>query len=459
MNTDSSPSLTAIRADALARFQAAELERFHARHVRSRELARAGAAHFLYGVPMHWMRDWPSPWPLFVAEAHGARLKTADGVELADFCLGDTGAMFGHSPPAIARVLAEQGGHGLTTMLPGTDALAVGELLDARFGLPFWQLAATASDANRFALRWARAVTGRPDILVFNGCYHGTVDDTFVDLVDGQPRMRASLLGQQQDLAATTRVVEFNDPDAVIAALADGQVACVLTEPVLTNIGMVLPAPGFLARVQEAARAAGTLFIVDETHTISCGPGGYTREYGLTPDMLVLGKPIAGGTPAAVYGFTSELAERMARVKAEAPPGHSGIGTTLSAGLLTLRLMRAMLAEVMSEAAYEHMFAMAARAAEGLEAVIADHRLPWCVTRIGARAEYQFCRERPHNGSAALAAMQPALEGALHLALLNRGVLLTPFHNMLLCSPAHTAQDVDDLVEAFDDAVTALLHS
>lgn len=449
---------------AAQRLAAREQQYFRAQHPRSAALAEQGKQHFLFGVPMHWMRDWPTPMPLFIERAHGSRLHCADGQELIDFCLGDTGAMFGHSPAPLAATLRAVASDGLTAMLPGVELHDVGTLLSERFGLPLWQLATTASDANRFVLRWARAVTQRPAIVVFNGCYHGTVDDTLVDLCDGndadglpQRIMRPSLLGQVHDLSQTTRVVEFNDLAGLEAALADRQVACILTEPVLTNIGMVLPEPSFIEQAQVLAKQYGTLFIVDETHTISCGPGGYTRAHGLQPDMLVLGKPIAGGCPAAVYGFTRELGARMEAVKAAAPPGHSGIGTTLTGGLLPLRLMRTMLTEVMTPAAYEHMIALATRIAAGLSDVIAYHQLPWTVTQIGARCEYQFAAQRPRNGREAAAAMLPELEGALHLALLNRGILLTPFHNMVLCSPAHSTTDADQLVAAFAEVVELLM--
>ncbi len=450
-------SPASLPADRVARFHAAETARFLAEHPRCASLHQQAQRHFLFGVPMHWMADAPSPVPLYVDKAQGARLFDVDGHELIDFCLGDTGAMFGHSPAAIARTLAEHGAFGATTMLPSTVALEVADLLEQRFGLPMWQFTATASDANRFVLRWARALTGRQHIVVFNGCYHGTVDDVFVDLdAQGAAHTRPSLLGQAHDLTTYTRVVEFNDLDGLRAALAAGDVACVLTEPVLTNIGMVLPEPGFVEAVRQLTREHGALLVMDETHTLSCGPGGYCRANDLQPDVLILGKPIAGGTPGAAYGFTTEVGARMQAVKTASPPGHSGIGTTLSAGLLTLRLMRTMLTDVMTDAAYAHMFAIANRVADGLERVIENHGLRWTVTRLGARCEVQFAPQRPRNGSEARAAFDDALEPALQLALLNRGVLLTPFHNMLLASPAHTEADADALIRAFDDALTAL---
>jgi len=434
----------------------AERQTFIERMPRSRALSERGARHLLFGVPLHWMNDWPTPFALHLESAQGARVRDVDGHELTDFCLGDTGAMFGHSPPAVARAIQHQAGHGLTAMLPTEDAAVVAEELARRFGLPFWQFAMTATDANRFAIRWARAATGRSRILVFNGCYHGTVDDVFVDLVDGLPVQRASLLGQVHDLTRFTRVVEFNDLPALEAALQHGDVACVLAEPVMTNIGMVLPQPGFWAAAQDLMRRHGTLLAIDETHTISSGPGGYSRAQGLTPDMFVLGKPIAGGLPCAVYGFSDAVATRAQQAKRQAPPGHSGIGTTLSANMLVMAALRATLTEVMTDAAFAHMGRMSQRLASGLRAVIQGHHLPWCVTQVGARTEVQFSPAPPRNGHEAGLALCSELERCLHLFLLNRGVLITPFHNMMLTCPDTVADDVDRLIALFDEAACAL---
>jgi glutamate-1-semialdehyde 2,1-aminomutase len=438
-----------INSAALERMQRRETATFLAEHPRSRQLAAQTEAHFLYGVPLHWMQDWATPVPLFVREAHGARFTCVDGREYADFCLGDTGAMFGHSPAPVARAIAAQAGRGLTTMLPGEDAAEVGRLLAETFGLPYWQLATTASDANRFVLRWARAVTGRKHIVVFDGCYHGTVDDTLVDLVDGRARYRDSLLGQAYDLTQYTRVVDFNDLVALEVALADSDVACVITEPALTNVGMVLPETGFLDGVRRLTRAHGSLLVVDETHTISNGRGGACRAWKIEPDFLVVGKAIASGLPCAVYGFTAEMADRMVDAKAAAAPGHSGIGTTLSGNALTLAALRANLSEVMTDAAYAHMLPLAAHLAQGLRAAIAQFSLPWSVTQIGARAEFQFRATPPRNGREAEAAFDAPLERAIHLYLLNRGVLITPFHNMVLVCPDTSRDDVDRLLNSF----------
>lgn len=435
---------------------AREVAEYAQRNPQSRRLATRAAPQLMFGVPLHWMNDWSTPFALHVAQAHGATLTDADGHTLVDFCLGDTGAMFGHSPALVARALAEQARRGLTTMLPSEDAAVVGELLAQHFGLPKWQFAMTATDANRFVLRWLRAATGRRVLLVFNGCYHGTVDDVFVDLLDGQPVQRASLLGQVHDLTATTRVVEFNDLAALDAALAPGDVACVLAEPVMTNIGMVLPEPGYWDEAQRIIRRRGSLLVLDETHTLSSGPGGYARAHGLQPDAVVVGKALGGGMPCAAYGLSAALAARAEAAKRAAPPGHSGIGTTLTANLLAMAAMRATLTQLMTHDVFAPMHALAERLAAGLRAVIARHGLPWCVTQVGARVEFQFCPQPPRNGSQAEAAMDAELEHALHLALLNRGVLITPFHNMMLVCPDTTAAHVQQLLDSFDAVLATL---
>ncbi|WP_028228296.1 aspartate aminotransferase family protein [Paraburkholderia ferrariae] len=450
------PTRQGVNWDRAQRVLAREREAFIAARPKSQALSARAAQHLLFGVPLHWMNDWSTPFSLYVETARGATFTDADGHRYADFCLGDTGAMFGHAPEPVGRALAAQAARGFTTMLPGEDAAVVGEALAERFGLPYWQFAMTASDANRFALRWARAATGRQQIVVFNGCYHGTVDDVFVDLVDGRPTQRASLLGQVHNLLPYTRVVEFNDLGALERALADGEVACVLAEPAMTNVGMVLPEPGFWREAQALMRRCGTLLAIDETHTISSGPRGYAQAHGIEADLFVLGKPVGGGVPCAVYGFSAEFAARAQQAKLDAPPGHSGIGTTLTANMLSMSAMRATLTEVMTDAAYEHMFALAARLADGLSATIARHALPWCVTRVGARTEFQFCTTPPRNGTEARAAMDDELEHLVHLYLLNRGVLITPFHNMMLVCPDTTTADIDRLLEAFDACLAEL---
>jgi glutamate-1-semialdehyde 2,1-aminomutase len=449
-----SPHRALPRAAITALFRK-ETERFAASNPRSRTLAGRALAHLPQGVPMHWMTDWQTPFPLFVDRAQGARLFDVDGHGYDDFCLGDTGTMFGHVPPPVAAAVERRLSLGFTAMLPSEDGVAAAENLAARFGLPFWQTATTATDANRFALRWARAITGRPVVLIFNGCYHGSVDDTFLRLKQGRTILRPGVLGQAQDLSRTTRVIEFNDPEALARALTPGDVAAVLQEPALTNIGMVLPLPGFQESLRALTRRHGTLLINDETHCISAGPGGYTGAHGLAPDMLTLGKPIAGGIPCSVFGFTAEIESAMRRVSA-ANPGYSGMGTTLSGNALALAAMRATLEEVMTEAAYAQMIALSNRLADGLQRVIADAALPWHVQRLGARAEWLFSPSAPRNGSEAEASFDHELERALHLYLLNRGVLIAPFHNMTLTAPVTTEAQVDRLESVLAAAVAEL---
>ncbi len=442
---------------ALDALFARELERFEREHPRSRELALEARESLLSGVPMPWMVRWPGGFPVFADEAHGARFRDVDGHEYVDFCLGDTAAMTGHSPEPTVRALAEQGARGITLMLPSEDALWVGRELTRRFGLARWQFALTATDANRFAIRLARQLTGRTKILVFNWCYHGSVDETFVALDGGEVVAREGNVGAPVPLAETTRVVEWNDADALRRELAHGDVACVLAEPALTNIGIVLPEPAFHEALREATRETGTLLIIDETHTICAGPGGYTAAYGLEPDLLTIGKPIAGGVPAAAYGFSAEVADRLeALLPDDETADVGGIGGTVAANVLSLAVTRATLAEVLTDEAFERMIALGERFEAGVADVIERHRLPWHVTRLGCRVEYLFRAERPRNGSEAAAGGNPELDRLIHLYALNRGILLTPFHNMALMSPATTEADVDVHTRVFDEAAAEL---
>lgn len=449
---------TAVRLDRGRIRQRLEEEerRFAATHPRSKELAARARQSLLGGVPMHWMLRWAGGFPVFAEHASGAWLTDVDGHRYLDLCLGDTGAMTGHALPAVVAAVEAQALRGFTFMLPTEDALWVGEELARRFGLPYWQLALTATDANRFAIRLARHVTRRPLIVVFNWCYHGTVDETFVTLRDGQAVSRVGNVGRPVDPAVTTRVVEFNDPAALEAALAPGDVACVLAEPALTNIGIVLPDPGFHTALREITRRTRTLLIIDETHTISAGPRGYTGAHGLEPDMLTLGKAVAGGVPGAVYGFTAEVAERIAAATDGDTIDTAGIGGTLAGNPLATAAMRATLTSVLTEDAFARTIPLAERWTAGVARAIADFALPWTVQQLGCRAEYWFRPVPPRTGAEAAASVDPELERYMHLAALNRGILLTPFHNMALLSPSVAEADVDRHTEVFRDSIAAL---
>ena len=455
----SRPGTTAtIPRERIAALMERERERFASGHQRSRKLhERALEGPLLSGVPMNWMTRWPGQFPIYFAEAKGARIVDVDGVEYADLCLGDTGAMTGHSPAPTVAAASERLGRGITTMLPSEDALPVGDEMARRFGLRHWQFTLSATDANRFAIRLCRQVTGRPRILVFNHCYHGSVDETFATLsADGRVVAREGNVGPPVDLAETTRVVEFNDAGALERELAYGDVACVLAEPAMTNVGIVLAEPGFHDRMRELTHATGTLLVIDETHTLCCGPGGYTAAEGLEPDLLTIGKPIAGGIPTGAYGMSDAVAERVRARTDWDNADVGGIGGTLAGNALSLASVRATLTEVLTDDAFERMIALGDRFEAAVARSIAEHGLPWQVTRLGCRAEYMFAPDRPRTGAEASAEFDPELDALMHLYMLNRRVLMTPFHMMALMSPATTEADVDSHSEAFAEAAEEL---
>ena len=426
-------------------------------HPKSKELFERAQASLLGGVPMNWMVRWASPFPVFVDSASGAHFTDVDGNRYLDLCLGDTGAMTGHAPGATVEAIAEQARKGLTYMLPTENAIWVGEELKRRFGLPYWQIAMTATDANRFALRLARQITGRKLILVYNWCYHGTVDETLLTLSDGVPGPRPGNIGPAVNPAITTRVIEFNDLAALEAALEPCDVAGVLAEPAMTNMGIIHPDPGYHDALREITRRTETLLIIDETHTICSGPGGYTRAHNLQPDMLTIGKPIAGGFPAAAYGVSEAVAGRIKSKEDRETTDVSGIGGTFSGNALALAAIRATLGSVLTESAYEKTIPLAERFTAGVRSVIEEYELPWNVTRLGCRAEYWFRPSPARNGGEAAAAVDPELDRYMHLFALNRGILMTPFHNMALIAPDTTEADIDYHTQVFREAVKTLI--
>ena len=449
--------MTEIDRGRLTEALRSEEERFVATHRRSGELFEEAKASLLAGVPMPWMTEWAGPHPVFAASAEGAHFTDVDGNEYVDLCLGDTGAMTGHAPAATVAAIAEQAGEGITLMLPTEDSAWVAGEMSRRFGLPYWQFALTATDANRFTIRLARAITGRQKVLVYSWCYHGTVDETFAIAVDGSTVSRPDNIGPPVDPSVTTVAVEWNDVGGLEAALASGEIACVLAEPAMTNIGIVLPDPGYHDSLRALTREHDTLLVIDETHTICAGPGGYTAANQLDPDFLTIGKPLAAGVPAAAYGMSAEVADRVLEHNDLLEVSDvGGIGGTLSGNALSLAAMRATLENVLTEEAFERMIGLGERFEAGVGEVIESHGLPWHVTRLGCRVEYAFSPEEPRNGGEAAAAQDRDLDRFLHLHALNRGVLMTPFHNMALISPATTKADVDLHTEAFAEAARDL---
>jgi glutamate-1-semialdehyde 2,1-aminomutase len=453
-----------MRADSalkLDRLLEREQDRFLKRHPRSARAWEEGKQHFLYGGPSHWMRRWAGGFPIYVEDASGAHIRDIDGHDYVDFCLGDTGGMCGHAPESVTQAAFRQLVRGTTTMLPTEDSLWVGAELSRRFGRRYWTLTTSATDANRGAIRIARMITGRPKVLIFSGCYHGGIEEAHIEIRDGCVGMRNQIHPNAVDHAAVSRIVEFNDIAALEEALSHGDVACVLAEPLMTNFGMIPVTSGFHEALRDITRRTGAVLIIDETHTLSCGPGGYTQLHGLEPDILVAGKAIAGGIPAGIFGLSPNIAEQMWQLVPLTNPrqrqsAHLGIGGTLAGNALTVATMRAVLEKVLTPENYQHMIATATRLAEQTRDLIAGNRLPWHVTQIGARAEIMFMPQPPRNGADVIAQRNADLETLLHAFYMNEGILVTPFHTMLLMCPATTAEEVETHTAVFDRFIILL---
>jgi glutamate-1-semialdehyde 2,1-aminomutase len=443
--------------------QLLEVERTdHFRRTPGSRAAFEAADHLFGRVPMTWMNKWSGGYPLYLAQAHGNRITDVDGNEYVDFALGDTGSMAGHSPAATVAAVQRRIGTdgGITTMMPSEDAEWVGAELTRRFGMPLWSFTLSATDANRWAVRIARMVTDRPKVMAFSYCYHGSVDETFVITgPDGSTQPRGGNVGPAVHVSQTSRVAEFNDLASVEAGLAHGDVAVLVMEPALTNIGIVLPEPGFLEGVRELCTKYGTLLLIDETHTISAGPGGCTQAWGLQPDIFVIGKSIGGGIPSGAYGITEEVAEGIRSHATADLVDVGGVGGTLAGNVLSTAAMRATLGEVLTDAAFEHMIDLATAFREGVEATLEEFDVPWTIAQLGARAEYRFTRPAPRNGTESAAAHDDEIEEYLHLFMSNRGVLMTPFHNMALMCPQTQATDVELHTRLFRDAVGRLMNA
>jgi glutamate-1-semialdehyde aminotransferase len=435
----------------------AETTRFIETHPQSGKNHQKALGPMVSGVPMIWMSKWPGPFPIYVDRAKGSHFTDVDGIDYTDFCLGDTGAMCGHAPDATVKAVQQQIAKGSTYMLPTEDAIASANLLSERFGLPKWQFTLTATDANRHILRYSRHVTGRQKIAVHDYCYHGTVDETFAVMDDnGQTVARHDNIGKPVELNHTTVVIPFNDLEAAEKAFATGEVAAMLMEPALTNIGIVLPEPGYLEGMQALCRKYDVILILDETHTISAGPGGMTRQYDLQPDAVVLGKTIGGGVPVGAFGLTDQLAKRIASSTNLESIDVGGVGGTLAGNALSMAAVRATLGEVLTPEAFAHMERLAKLWVANVQSVIDEFGLPWQVSRIGGRGEYSFRSEAPLNGRQAADADDFELQQYLQLHAINRGILMTPFHNMVLFSPAATEEDVAHHHAHFREAVESL---
>ena len=442
-----------IAESRIAELMKSEVQRFIDQHPESQAVANQSHSSLLAGVPMPWMKRWAGPFPVVADRAEGGRIFDIDGNKYVDFCLGDTGSMTGHANAPISQAISLQAQRGFTTMLPSSDISWVANHLAERFRMSKWQFCLSATDANRFSLRIARALSGKPKIVVNDWCYHGTVDETLVILDDeGTTVSRPGAIGPQVDPGTTTLAVPFNDLDAMERALASGEVACVLMEPALTNIGIVLPQPGYLEGVRRLTKQYGVILILDETHTICAGPQGASRLWGIDADMLVIGKTIGGGIPVAAYGMSSEVAVKVESLMHGHDLDVSGIGGTLSGSALAGAAIRATLTHALRQEDFDIAIPLATRWSTGVQAIIDQHGLPWTVQQLGCRAEYWFS-EHPQNGAQAAASVNDGLESFMHLYALNRGILLTPFHNMALMTPFHSEEDVDLHTSVFSECV------
>jgi len=443
----------------LTELMAIEEQRFLDAHPKSGELFESAKLSMPSGVPMSWMSKWPGAYPVFVEEAKGATFVDVDGNTYIDFCLGDTGSMTGHSPEATVTAIREQVGRGLSAMLPTKDAAVVSADLAARFNLPLWQFTVSATDANRHVIRYSRLITGKSKIIVIDRCYHGSVDETFATLnKKGKTVAREGNIGAPVDLDLTTRVVPFNDLSAMKKALANNDVAAILMEPAMTNVGIVLPVDGYLKGVEKLAKEFGAMLIIDETHTISVGPGGMTDELGLAPDFLTIGKAIGGGFPTGAFGMSQAVADSIKKLVELEVIDTGGIGGTLAANALSLAAMKATLSKVLTRENFDRMIKLGNRWADGVEKTIQKYELPWTVNRLGARAEYMFSETTPKTGRDAADAGDFELEQYIHLRMLNDGFLITPFHNMALISPDTTDADVDSHTAAFEKMCGELIE-
>lgn len=460
MITDFKSPYRLVSNEQLMELRSREDESFVKRTPASKKVYEKAKENLHNGVPMPWFNDWGTKHPVFLEMAKDNRMLDIDGNEYVDFCFGDTGAMLGHSPAATVKAVKEQVEKGITTMRPSVDALEMGKELADRFGLPLWQTAMTATESNRYVLRICRILTGRPKVLSMNESYHGSLDETLPHIAeDGSIKLRSPYdmnPGVAKD--AISRIVEFNDIEALERELAHEDCAAVIAEPLMTNCGMVLPDEGYHEKLRELCTKYGTYLVIDETHTFSNGYGGYTRAYGLKPDFLVIGKSIAGGIPVAVYGFTRAVADKInsTYTVAESVSDPTGIGGTLSGNAFAIHVMLETLKQVATKEAFEHMFAMQNRLSDGLEAILGKYKVPWSVTRAGARCELQFMPHLPRTGTEAKKYFDWELIYYTHLYLENRGVVITPFHNMMLMCPVTSNADVDRLIQGWDDCIKEL---
>ena len=448
---------------------AGQLDRGRIQHIKDREDAAFVAARprsaelwanakrsMPNGVAMSWLRTSYDHPPLFVAEGKGARLRDVDGHEYSDFNIADLSMFGGYAAEPVVEAIARHAASGTQFMLPNEDASWVAEELGRRFGMPKWQFTLSATHANIEAIRVARALTGRDKVLFFDGKYHGHFDQALVDLQDGQLVPEEG--GLPRDVTSQTKIVQFNDPDALRAALDPRDVAIVIAEPAITNnVGLLLPEPGFHDAVRTVTRETGTVLAYDETHTQIVGPGGLTKLWGLEPDVVTTGKSIASGVPLGAYGMTEEVADILERPAGRFDEKEAiATGGTLFGNPLSMAAARATMAEVLTDEAYAHTQLLGARLADGIEKIVRDAELPWTVHRFWPRSGVTFAPEMPHNALEAYAAKDILLTLTSRVYLANRGVWDAIVGAGPTCGVPATEEDVDRYIGAYDSLILEL---
>lgn len=451
--------MTGVDRERIERLLAEETAAFVAARPRSMAQLERARATMPRGVPMTWMEDlYPHP-PVWVSHGSGAYLWDVDEHRYVDLYIADMSAFCGHGPQVVVDAVAQRMRRGNQFLMPSEDAVPVAEHLAARYGMPKWQFTLSATQANTEVIRIARHRTGREVVLVFDGKYHGHVEEALVVMEDGE--VQPEYHGLTRGITAKTRVVPFNDVAALERALAPRDVAVVLAEPAMTNAGFLLPAAGFHEALRELTSQTATLLAIDETHTLVTSYAGLAREWELQPDFLTLGKSIAAGVPLGTYGMTEELAALLEApdekyVVAGEATGEVATGGTLFANPLSLAAAHAALTEILTEDAFARTALLGARLAGGLRAAIARHDLPWSVTQHGAHAYYAFTTPPPHDGASSRAADDADLRALMRICMANRGVWESGWWLGPTVSVAHTEQDVDDYLEVFADVAAVV---
>ena len=440
--------LGSISPERLAELRERELRRFAELRPRGEALLAQARKSMPNGVPMTWMAALYEHPPIMVERGSGGTFTDVDGNEYVDFNLADTSMFTGYGIEAFARTVGERAAAGPQFLLPGEDAATVAEELARRFGLPLWQFTLSATLANTEAIRLARALTGRTTVLMFDGKYHGHADELLGQMTDG--RVQPEGLGLPPDTTRNVRVVPYNDLEAVERELASGEVACVIAEAAITNLGVIQPADGFHQGLRRLASDAGAVLVLDETHTLVAGPGGLTARWGLEPDILVMGKSISGGVPLGAYGMTAPIAQVLEGATSAWGEGVA-TGGTLFANALSLAAARVTLTEVLTEPAYEHAAALGARLADGIESVAEANGLPWRAHRLFNRSGYTHAPQLPSNAVEARASFDLELYNLQRLYMANRGVWEAIDSAGPACGIQTTESQVDRYLEVLAD--------